>query len=470
MSRIQAGTITTPAGTTTTVSVELAGSGTVEIHNKDGSGAFGRNVLTVVLTPTLTRYSVTRTSVDFNTILAINGVGTAVTNLTIRNAQCVIGNVPGPYVPNPSPTLSASQVRREAGRGVRVFGSGTQHARNLGYTGAVAGVVGAGGAMPTENLGFTGAAGLSSEVVGVFTVSGQTVLRLRVFGTPSTTSGSLFFAPITYPNAPAGTQTTIVSGQMWLRLVAGSLASLSSISLRLDAVNSSNVRTQLGPATSLSALDSTLRRYVSQNITLGGGATTAKYNELIEFGWTNGVPVDFTIDIGASQLEESPFCSDVIPNASTTLSASAGADNLQIAASSLPSSGPIVFIADLPADVVQGTGPRPFVWGMDPILLSATEVSARASAAGTAATVTGLASGGARRIAVLYTPGAATRLSVNGSVVNVGTDVGDALPIGFPLYVGNAPALTRPLNRSLGVLAVYPGNPSDAQLQAMSAQ
>ena len=518
LSRIQAGTITTPAGTTTTVSVELAGSGTVEIHNKDGSGAFGRNVLTVVLTPTLTRYSVTRTSVDFNTILAINGLGTAVTNLTIRNAQCVIGNVAGEYVPNPSTTQSASQLRVgqayrvnearnsvAAGGTVGVIGSGGSfptgwsrtpsglaieivsivgealrirfsgtpnadfvdvghltalataspgqfwtasryarlvagtlpaaannafdttihrfnvggaysgesssftnfsgstfvrgthtapalpagtafvstnwrvyvnngvpcdftveiaspqlelgssatgyipnpnlttgqartgqgvrfnHARNTSFAGAVAGVIGSGGQAPTENLVFITQFGLSTEIVGVFTVSGQTVLRMRVFGTPTGTSGSLLFAPVTYPNAPAGTQTTVVSAQMCARLVAGSLASLTAFRMRVDAVNSSDIRTQLGPIVDMSGLNSTLTRYVSENVTLGGGATTAKYSALIEFGWVNGVPVDFTIDIGSAQLERSLVATEFIPNPSTTQAASApGPSSLRV--------------------------------------------------------------------------------------------------------------------------------------------
>lgn len=252
-----------------------------------------------------------------------------------------------------------------------------------------------------------------------------------------------------------------------------------SSGLRVFGSGTNLVRSSDAPPTqsfTVAATVHTLSLFGTGSITLSGAAT----GTLTGTGASNRVVLTFTptaatltLTVSGSvtfaQLEENSFATDYIPNPNTGASSSAGADDVQVAASALPTSGPILFLADLPADVVVGTGPRPFVWGMDVFLSSTTEVGARASAAGSTAVVSGLASGGARRIAVLYTPGAATRLSVNGSAVNVGTDVGDALPLGFPLYIGNNPALTRPLNRGLGVFAAYRATPSDAQLQAMSA-
>jgi hypothetical protein len=129
-----------------------------------------------------------------------------------------------------------------------------------------------------------------------------------------------------------------------------------------------------------------------------------------------------------------------------------------------------VFIAEAPAQAFQGTFPRFFDWNtgaFEAWAPSSTEVSARSNLSGNAL-VTGLASGGARRIAVLYIPGAATRLSVNGSAVVVGGDTGIAVPTA-PIFIANRAGLDRALNGSLGIFAAYPGNPSDAQLQAMSA-
>jgi hypothetical protein len=177
---------------------------------------------------------------------------------------------------------------------------------------------------------------------------------------------------------------------------------------------------------------------------------------------TSGIPV------WGAQLEQSSFATDYIPNPNTGASSSAGADDVQVAASALPTSGPIVFLADLPAQVFNsGTGPRIFDWAGPLLSCLTTDVFASAGA-GTAATVSGLATSGARRIAMLYTVGGATRLSVNGSAVAVGTDVGGAIPTAVN-YIGNRAALDRPLNGGLGVFAVYRATPTDAQLQAMSA-
>jgi hypothetical protein len=57
-------------------------------------------------------------------------------------------------------------------------------------------------------------------------------------------------------------------------------------------------------------------------------------------------------------------------------------------------------------------------------------------------------------------------MSVNGSVVSVGTIASTAPNTGF---IGNGTFRVNPLRGSLGIFAAYPGNPSDAQLQAMSA-
>jgi hypothetical protein len=158
------------------------------------------------------------------------------------------------------------------------------------------------------------------------------------------------------------------------------------------------------------------------------------------------------LQIRYAQIEAGSFATDYIPNASTTVSASAGADDLQIAASSLPASGPIVFIADLPAQTYVATAaPRVFDW-TNPIMQNSTTSVNASAGAGTVAEVTGLATTGARRAVMLYTPGAATRLSVNGSAVAVGTDVGGSIPVAAA-YIGNRAALDRPLVGSLGIFA-----------------
>jgi hypothetical protein len=142
---------------------------------------------------------------------------------------------------------------------------------------------------------------------------------------------------------------------------------------------------------------------------------------------------------------------------------------LQLATSVIPAAPTsLVFLMDLPAQVISGIGPRILgAAALNSIVIDSTTVNFAGGGVGSAS-VTGLASDGRRRIAALYTSGAPSRLSVNGSAVAVGTDTGPAYPPA-PFYLGNTPSLNRPLNGSLGIFAVYPGNPTDAQLQAMSA-
>jgi hypothetical protein len=77
-----------PAGTKVIASFFASGSGTIQIGILDASGAFGSTYTTVVLTGTLTRYSVTRTLTDANALLRIrNTSGSAVTGATCTQMQ-----------------------------------------------------------------------------------------------------------------------------------------------------------------------------------------------------------------------------------------------------------------------------------------------------------------------------------------------------------------------------------------------
>jgi hypothetical protein len=210
------------------------------------------------------------------------------------------------------------------------------------------------------------------------------------------------------------------------------------------------------------------------SVTLSGVAT----GTLNGTGANNRVSLTFTPTAGSltltvsgsvtlAQLEQSAFATDYIPNASTVASASAGADDLQIAASSLPASGPIVFIADLPAQALPSLNSRIFdhLNTLGIFMPVATEVSVIGTGA---PQVTGLTAGTARRVVLLYTPSGASKISVNGSAVATGTDTAIS-SITNPVFIGNRAGLDRPLNASHALFAAYPGNPSDAQLQAMSA-
>ena len=106
----------TLAGSTNTASAVLSGTGTVQLFIKDFSGSFASSVLSVTLTSTPTRYSVTRTSVNANTVMGVqNASGIAVSDLQIRYCQIEAGTFATDYIPNASPSASASVGADAAG-------------------------------------------------------------------------------------------------------------------------------------------------------------------------------------------------------------------------------------------------------------------------------------------------------------------------------------------------------------------
>ena len=419
----------------------------------------------ITVTPTWQRFQVVQTSATTSVSpqLRLRGGQTPTNSDSVDilawGAQLVQGNVPGPYIPNPSTTLSASQVRREAGRGVRVFGAGT----NLIYASeafdnAVWTKV---DATVTANAGVAPNGTMTADKLVESTSSSPHSIRSTSFGSGTITNGvnyaySVYLKAAERSWAVLELEGSFGGGFAWFNLANGTIGT----------------QTGLVSASIFSVGNGWYRCTIIDLSTGTGGVTTrcnlftAPLNDIINYlgDGTSGILV------WGAQLEQSSFATDYIPNASTTVSASAGADNLQIAASSLPASGPIVFIADIPAQAIVGTIPRVFEWNGLITLQNNSTSSIYSTSDGSAngPAQSGLTVNGARRIAMLYTPGAATRLSVNGSAVAVGTDVGVAVPTAVN-YIGNRAALDRPLNGSIGIFAAYPGNPSDAQLQAMSA-
>jgi len=360
---------------------------------------------------------------------------------------------------DPANLFAPNVVRREAGLGVRVFGSGV----NLIYASeafdnAVWTKV---DATVTANAGVAPNGTMTADKLVESTSSSTHLIRSTSFGSGTITNGvnyaySVYLKAAERSWAVLELEGLFGGGFAWFNLSNGTIGTQTAL-----------------VSASISSVGNGWYRCTIIDLSTGtGGATTrcnlftAPLNDIVNYlgDGTSGILV------WGAQLEQSSFVTDYIPNASTTVSASAGADNLQIAASSLPSSGPIVFIADLPAQAIVGTIPRVFEWNGLITLQNNSTSSIYSTSDGSAngPTQSGLTVNGARRVAMLYTPGAATRLSVNGSAVVVGTDVGVAVPTAVN-YIGNRAALDRPLNGSLGVFAAYPGNPSDAQLQAMSA-
>jgi hypothetical protein len=183
-------------------------------------------------------------------------------------------------------------------------------------------VAGTPGTQPTNWVLSGLPAGVTSEVVGRFVVNGVNVLRLRLSGTPgSTTNGRLDPESLSAVSAAPG-QTWTAS--VFLRLHAGSLANLAV-----------NTRVQ-GRDVGLAAFDSvstartptaTLTRFATTTTLVNVGIIYATSDVLL--GFTSGLAVDATLDVGWPQLEQGPFASTpILPPVSTPGASTRGTDNI----------------------------------------------------------------------------------------------------------------------------------------------
>lgn len=377
-------------------------------------------------------------------------------------------------------TIAALSVQeyRDAGSGLRVHGAGTNEARNTVFTGAVAGVMGSGGVAPTGNVVSPGITGLTSEIIGLFTVSDQTVLRLKLSGTASSASGMILFGPNIAGSAPAATQTSIVSQFSWLRLHAGSLATLTLMRQVTEARDASNVRQNLlGGSDLRGSINSTLTRYAADNITIGGGATVTKVTTGIEVTWANGAVIDFTLDIGVNQVEFAAFSSDFIPNPNTGASSSAGADDavLGTAAGVTLGADHAILVEGIVPDLIAGAFPDFIGWSASSssvgIFVNASGSNLGVAAGGGTINLTGgptLTKGQVVRALFRVSGGNTGRLFVNGVAAFANTAFTPSTGL-TSFFLGQTPSKTALLGSSLNIAAILPRAPSDAECLAITA-
>lgn len=151
----------------------------------------------------------------------VNGVsGSAASFLTTTRASTgYVLNSAGVYLP------FSANIPRITDLGLLVEEARTNSVRNSAAAGYVAGVVGAGGAPPTN---WQLPAGLPVTVVGGGVDGGRDYVDLRFSGTPGTTGPQV----LRFDTSVAATAGQTWTNSVWASLIAGSLANLSNISLR----------------------------------------------------------------------------------------------------------------------------------------------------------------------------------------------------------------------------------------------
>lgn len=184
----------------------------------------------------------------------------------------------------------------------------TNEIRNPRCEGAVVGVVGSGGSLPTHWTSF--GAGLTIEVTGTDTEDGLPFVDVRLYGTPTSTTGALI-------GLDGGNHASAAAGQAWTgslfaRLVGGDLSGVSMVQIEMSERDAGGgaVQTHRGTITVTGLPRLSVARH-SYTATLAG-ATTAAVRALLRVSVTQGVPVDLTLRIAGPQLERGAYPTSLI--------------------------------------------------------------------------------------------------------------------------------------------------------------
>jgi hypothetical protein len=206
--------------------------------------------------------------------------------------------------------FAADQPRfHGAARRLLVEGQRTNANPNPRAEGAVAGVLGSPGALPTGWVGTALSGGAVATILGTSRIDGVDCLLIRFNGTPNAISGRGIECGPTDTVAVG----TLLTNSIFVALYAGTLTNVSALTLRTN--------TETGTVFTPTA---TLTRYTAtRTMTNTGANTTLRWNYL-----DTSTPVDFTLAIGWPQREMgAAFASTpILPAVGAPAASTRGAD------------------------------------------------------------------------------------------------------------------------------------------------
>lgn len=231
--------------------------------------------------------------------------------------------------------------------GLLVEGVGTNFAKNSGLQGAVAGIVGSGGAFPTA---WTANAQTALTAVPVVTISNITAnsLDVRFSGTLGGSSGTLSLNDYLLA-APALVSGNVVFASTYLQLVGGTTANVLGFKDNLSEYTSA--MSYVGQASNNQVITSAIQSDIPfplQCSKVIATATGARIIHQLTLSFTTGQPIDMTFRIYTPMLEvmtAAPgFPTSPYPeNAATVTTSSATPCVVSWAAHGLPAGTPVFF-------------------------------------------------------------------------------------------------------------------------------
>jgi hypothetical protein len=348
----------------------------------------------------------------------------------------------------------------------------TNSIRNNTMVGAVAGTP---GTLPT-NWGTT-LSGLSQTVVSTGTENGINYIDLRLFGT--TTSTFVLVATEVANNIVAS------SGQTWtassyVKLVAGSLANITSINSTVsgrDATNPITTQTESTstPFTPTSAALSTQRYSATRAL---NNASTGFVTQFVTILCASGAAIDITLRIGLPQLELGAFATSVIPTTTTALTRNADVASMtgtNFSSWYNASEGTLYVEAQLQG--VGGLAPAALV-SIDDVTTNNRIILRRSLVAGTAnfrfvssagsidANLLSGSNTGLNKMIAAFKAG--DQQSANNGTLFTGITPVASLPIVTRLAIGDGPGST-PASGTIRRIAYYPTRLPNSTLQALTA-
>ncbi len=220
--------------------------------------------------------------------------------------------------------FSSGEPRVSAYNGFLSEVARTNSLRNGEAQGAVTGVIGSGGALPS-NWNDVNTLDLVREIVGSGVVNGFSYLDIRLSGTPAAGNYDLLFDTNTQVAAASGQKWT---GSFYIGLMSGSLSGISSVNVRVSGYNA-GVELE-GTSQALTPVIDPARYSVIRTL---GDASTSQVMVGLRVEVT-AAAVDATFRIAACQLEQGHGATSYIRTSGAA--AMRAADVLYIPTSEIP--------------------------------------------------------------------------------------------------------------------------------------